>query len=141
MNWIWHGLAAAVALAFADVLIKAASGKVPNSLGMLLYAAPPFLCGLVWTLVDRGRGVSFAAAPSGMAAAVGVGVMFAVVTFCMYAAFGAGAPVSLASPLIRLGGLLVASVIGILIWSEPANLRYAAGVVLVCAGIFLMVGR
>lgn len=141
MNWIWYGLAAAGALGCADLLIKHASGKLPNSLGMLLYALPPFLCGVVWTLMDRSKGVSFATAPGVMVAGLGVGLMFAIVTFGMYAAFSAGAPVSVASPLIRLGGLLLASVVGVLIWREAADLRYALGVLLVCAGLFLIVSR
>jgi drug/metabolite transporter (DMT)-like permease len=68
-------------------------------------------------------------------------VMFATVTFCMYAAFRAGAPISLASPVIRLGGLLVASLAGVVLWKEPLTLRYVMGLMLVFAGIFLILKR
>jgi drug/metabolite transporter (DMT)-like permease len=140
MHWTYYALFAALALAVADVLIKVAAGKVPDSLGMLLYGAVPFLIGAVWHLPQQARSVaSFSTV--GIAAALGVGVMFSMVTFCMYAAFRAGAPISLASPLIRLGGLVVASVAGLLLWREPITARYVIGLFLVAGGIYLMLTR
>lgn len=134
-------MAAAVALAAADLLIKAAAGKLPNSLGMLLYGSVPFAAGLVWWLIDRKNVAMSATTTKGVIFATGVGVMFATVTFCMYAAFRAGAPISLASPVIRLGGLVVASIAGLVLWKEPLTVRYAMGLTLIFAGIFLMLKR
>jgi drug/metabolite transporter (DMT)-like permease len=61
------------------------------------------------------------------------------VTIALYGAFKAGAPISVASPLIRLAGLLVASVVGVLFWKEGISLRYVIGMALSVAGIFLIV--
>lgn len=141
MHWTYYALAAAIALAAADLLVKAAAGKLPDSLGMLLYGITPFLTGVIWVFIDRNRFTVSSGKSSAIFYAIGVGVMFTLVTFCMYAAFWSGAPISLASPLIRLGGLLVASVAGIFFWHEPFTMRYALGVVLACAGLFLMVTR
>jgi drug/metabolite transporter (DMT)-like permease len=127
-------------LAAADVLVKAAAGRLPNSLGMLLYGSVPFAAGMVWWLIDR-KNVATAVTTKGVMFATGVGVMFATVTFCMYAAFRAGAPISLASPVIRLGGLVVASIAGLVLWKEPLTARYAMGLALVFSGIFLMLKR
>ena len=141
MTWMMYALAAALALAAADVLVKAAAGKLPNSLGMLLYGSVPFLAGLIWWLIDRKNVADSAITTKGVVFATGVGVMFATVTFCMYAAFRAGAPISLASPVIRLGGLVVASIAGLMLWKEPLTGRYAIGLALVFSGIFLMLKR
>ena len=141
MNWMMYAVGAAVALAAADVLVKAAAGRLPSSLGMLLYGSVPFAAGMVWWLIDRKDVVAGAITTKGVVFATGVGVMFATVTFCMYAAFRSGAPISLASPVIRLGGLLVASVAGVVLWKEPLTLRYGMGLTLVFAGIFLMLKR
>ena len=141
MSWMMYAVGAALALAAADVLVKAAAGRLPNSLGMLLYGSIPFAAGLIWWLMDRRNVEASAITTKGVVFATGVGVMFATVTFCMYAAFRAGAPISLASPVIRLGGLLVASVAGVVLWKEPLTLRYAMGLMLVFVGIFLMLKR
>lgn len=139
MNWVIYGIIAAVALAAADVLVKVAAGKLPSSLGMLLYGVVPFLAGLIWFIVDlREKGMPKVPGSS-VAAGLGVGVTFALVTFALYAAFEKGAPISVASPLIRLGGLLLASAVGIMIWKEPLALRYVMGMVLACSGIYLIV--
>jgi drug/metabolite transporter (DMT)-like permease len=141
VNWIHYALAAALALAVADVLVKFAAGKLPDSLGMLLYGIVPFAAGLAWVIAERDRWKEVTPYGPAVAGALGVGVMFTTVTYCMYAAFRGGAPISLASPLIRLGGLIVASLAGLLFWKEPLTIRYALGVLLVCSGMYLMVGR
>ena len=101
----------------------------------------PFAAGVIWWVSDRKNVAAGAITTKGVVFATGVGVMFATVTFCMYAAFRAGAPISLASPVIRLGGLLVASVAGVVLWKEPLTGRYVMGLALVFSGIFLMLKR
>ena len=141
MTWMVYVVGAALALAAADVLVKAATGKVPSSLGMLLYGLIPFAAGVIWWLIDRRNVEAAAITTKGVVFGLGVGVMFAVVTFCMYAAFQQGAPISTASPIIRLGGLVVASIAGLVLWKEPVTARYIAGLAMVCLGIYLMLAR
>jgi uncharacterized membrane protein len=56
MSWMFYATAAAAALAAADVFVKMAAGKLPNSLGTLIYGAVAFGVGLTWFLADRARG-------------------------------------------------------------------------------------
>jgi drug/metabolite transporter (DMT)-like permease len=141
MTWMIYVMGAGLALAAADVLVKAAAGKVPNSLGMLLYGSMPFAAGVVWCLIDRKNVAAATITTKGVVLGLGVGVMFATVTFCMYAAFRAGAPISIASPVIRLGGLVVASIAGLVFWKEPMTMRYVVGMAMVCFGIYFMLAR
>ena len=141
MMWMIYVISAALALAAADVFLKAATGKIPNSLGMLLYGSVPFAAGVVWWLIDRRNVNAAAITTKGVILGLSVGVMFATVTFCMYAAFQRGAPITIASPVIRLGGLVVASIVGVALWREPATLRYFAGMLMIFLGIYLMLTR
>ena len=141
MGWIVYASAAAIAMAAADVFIKLAAGKVSNSLGVLIYGSCTFSMGLAWVLWQRINGVSLHGQTSGLLAAIGVGISFALVTVALYVTFEAGAPISLVSPSIRLGGLLVASLVGFLLWHEPLTLRYIVGIVLACSGIYLIITR
>jgi len=141
MNWMVHVVIAAIALAAADVFVRLSSGKVPNSLGVLLYGVVTFSVGLTWFLMDRASGAPLRATPGGIASAIAVGASFSVVVVALYAAFSAGAPLSVASPVVRLGGLLVAAVCGLLIWKEPLTFRYALGVVLSTVGVYLIATR
>jgi len=141
MNWIVYALGTALALGLADLSVKLASGKISNSLALLLYGSCTFLAGLGWVLWQRWHGVQQYAQPTGFLAAVGVGVAFSIVTLGLYVTFGAGAPISLASPLIRLAGVLVASLVGIAWLREPLSARYLLGFALVTLGVYLIITR
>ena len=141
MNWIVFAMGAAVAMAAADFLIKLASGKLSNSLAVMLYGAGAFVVGLVWVIWQRLSGIELSAQPAGVAAAVAVGLSFSMVTLGLYASFGAGAPISSASPVVRLGGLVLASLAGLILLKEPLSFRYVAGMLLAGSGIYLIVSR
>lgn len=141
VNWVIYASGAALALAVADVMVKLAAGRIPNSLALLLYGTVPFVTGAMWFLVDRSKGTQFAIYQPAIVYGIGVGVTYTLVTICLYVAFQAGAPISLASPLVRLGGLVVASAVGVLLWKEPLTARYLLGLVLACAGLYLMMTR
>ena len=57
MSWMFYAAVAALSLAAADVFLKMAAGKVPNSLGTLIYGTVAFGVGLTWFVIDRARGV------------------------------------------------------------------------------------
>ena len=141
MSWIVYAVATAFALAAADFLVKLAAGKLSSSLAMLLYGICTFLIGLSWVLWQRAHGVSQHAQPAGILAAIGVGIAFSFVTLGLYATFEAGAPISVASPIIRLGGLLLVSLVGLTLLQEPLTWRYAMGMLLACGGIYLIITR
>ncbi|OGP55056.1 MAG: hypothetical protein A2Y65_04215 [Deltaproteobacteria bacterium RBG_13_52_11] len=141
MGWIGYAIGTAVALAAADFFIKVAAGKLSNSLALLLYGSCTFSLGLGWVLLDKLQGVSIHAQAPGVLAATGVGVAFSVVTVGLYITFGAGAPITLASPLVRLGGLLIVSLAGFLLLHEPLTWRYAVGMVLAVSGLYLIITR
>jgi len=141
MSWILYAAIAAAALAAADVCVKLAAGKLPNSVGTLIYGTVAFAVGLTWFLADQARGGVGRSSSAGVAYALGVGVAFSAVTVALYGAFRAGAPLSVTSPLVRLTGLVVASLCGILIWKEPVTPRYILGICLSVAGVYLIVTR
>jgi drug/metabolite transporter (DMT)-like permease len=141
MSWLPYAVATAFALATADFLIKLAAGKLSNSLALLPYGICTFLVGLSWVVWQRVQGVPQYAQPAGILAALGVGVVFSFVTLGLYATFGAGAPISLASPAIRLGGLALVSLVGLAFLHEPFTWRYLIGMLMACGGIYLIITR
>lgn len=141
MGWILYAIGSAVALAAADFCIKMASGKLSNSLGLLIYGSCTFVAGLSWVVLDKTRGLSLQAQTAGILFATGVGVSFSLVTVGLYLTFGAGAPISLASPFIRVGGLVVASIAGLTLLNEPLTLRYTIGMILAVCGVYLIITR
>jgi len=140
-SWIPYALMTLFALATADIAVKLASNKISNSLGMLIYGSCVFVISSVWVLYQYFSGHQFYAQRQGIVAAVVVGIAFCTVTIGLYLTFAAGAPISQASPAIRLGGLIIAAAIGLLAFREPFNLQYAVGMVLAITGVALIVTR
>jgi transporter family protein len=141
MKWFVFASVAIVSVASADFFIKLAAGKLSNSIAMFIYGVCTFIFGSGWVLWQRTNGILQFAQPGGIWAAIGVGIAFSAATLSIYATFGAGAPISLASPAIRLGALLLASIIGLTVFSEPLTWRYAIGMFLAITGIYLIITR
>lgn len=140
-NWIVYAVATVIALATADIAVKLAANRISNSLGMLIYGSSVFLISSLWVLYQYFTGHEFYAERQGIIAATVVGIAFCSVTIGLYVTFAAGAPVSQASPMIRVGGLIIAALVGLLAFREPFNLQYAIGVVLAVSGVLLIVTR
>jgi drug/metabolite transporter (DMT)-like permease len=141
MNWVLFGLISAMLMASGDFFLKIASGKVSNSVGVLLYGTCTFLTGLIWTLVQKSQGKPLFAQPVGVAAGLATGVSFGLATVALYGAFSRGAPVSVGSPFIRLGSLLVASLLGLTLLREPLTWRWVLGLAFAITGVYLIVTR
>ena len=139
--WIIYASVTAVFLAAADCFIKLAAGRISSSLGLLVYGGCTFATGLVWVFSQRLQNVPLSLDLLGFFYALGVGVSFSAVTIGLYATFTAGAPISLASPLVRLGGLVVASAVGFVLFREELTVRYIAGMLFVFLGLYLILTR
>ena len=140
MRWIPFAAVCAIFLACADFFVKLASNRISSSMGALIYGGTTFLTALAWVLYQRATGQSFVVTPLGFGYAVVVGLAFSAVTFLLYVTF-ARANVSIASPTIRITGILLASLLGILVLREAFTWRYALGVLLALAGVTLIILR
>jgi uncharacterized membrane protein len=138
MHWFIFAAITAVALAAADVFSKLAADRISIALGVFIYGCCTFTVSLVWFLWQSYNGVPLMIKPGGILSAVGVGLSFTTVTFGLYATFRAGVPISIGSPAIRVTGLLLASMVGILLLNEPITIRKAGGILLAAVGIFLI---
>ncbi len=141
MDWIIYALASTVGMAAADFCMKLAAGRVTNSLGLWLYGCTTFTIGLGWVLWQRVHSVPQHAQMNGIFSAVGVGISFSFVVIAFYVMFAKGAPISVVTPVVRLGGLLIASAAGIVLLREPLTFRYVVGMVLACMGVYLIITR
>ena len=55
--------------------------------------------------------------------------------------FARGKNLSIGSPLVRVGTVLFASILGILLLKESINVKYAVGFLLSLLGLFLIVTK
>jgi drug/metabolite transporter (DMT)-like permease len=140
MRWIPYALLCSIFLASADFFVKLASDKISSSMGMLVYGATTFTVGLTWVGYLKVTKQPLLITQQGLLYSLAVGIAFSVVTLLLYLTF-ARISVSIGSPTIRVMGILIASMFGILLLHEPFTWRYLLGLILTVAGVALIVFR
>lgn len=140
MRWFPYALLCSIFLASADFFVKLASDKIASSMGMLIFGAITFTVGLTWVSYLRLTKQPLLITQPGLLYAIAVGVAFSSVTILLYLTF-ARVNVSLGSPTIRVTGILLASMLGILLLHEPFTWRYLIGLIMTVVGVALIVFR
>ena len=107
---------------------------------MFVYGATTFLVGLLWVIYLKLTRQPLLITLPGLLYAIAVGLSFSFVTILLYLTF-VHVSVSLGSPTIRLTGIVMASLLGILLLGEPFTWRYALGVLLAISGVALIIFR
>lgn len=105
-----------------------------------MYGATTFAVGLTWVSYLKITGQPILITQSGLLYSIAVGFAFSGVTIFLYITL-AHISVSLGSPTIRILGIMIASLLGILFLHEPFTWRYVLGVILTIAGVTLIVLR
>ena len=140
MRWLPYALVCSIFLASADFFVKLASNKISSSMGMLIYGATNFTVGLTWVGYLKVTKQPLLITQQGLLYSLAVGIAFSVVTLLLYLTFSR-ISVSIGSPTIRVMGILIASMFGILLLHEPFTWRYLLGLTLTVAGVALIVFR
>lgn len=140
MHWFPYALVCSIFLASADFFVKLASNRISSSMGMLIYGATTFTVGLIWVGFLKLTKQPLLVTQAGLLYSIAVGVAFSGVTILLYLTL-ARTSVSVGSPAIRLMGILIASMFGILLLQEPFTWRYLIGLIMTIAGVALIVFR
>jgi bacterial/archaeal transporter family protein len=139
-RWLPFALLCSIFLATADFFVKLASSKISASMGMFIYGATTFAFGLAWVGYLKITGQPLLVTRTGLLYSFAVGLAFSLVTMLLYITF-ARISVSIGSPTIRVTGILLASLLGLLVLREPVTWRYILGLILTIAGVTLIVLR
>jgi len=133
-------IAGMITLGFADFATKQASGRISPALGTLIYAATAMMPALAWTVWTRTH-TSLVVTRTGVLWAMATGLAFGGFAGLLFFLFSHGVNLSLGTPVIRLGGIAFAAMLGIVVLREPFNLQSLAGFVLAALGILLIAMR
>ena len=129
-----------VTLGFADFATKQTSGRISPALGTLIYAASAIVPALIWTIWARAH-APLLVTRVGIMWAVLTGLAFGVFAGILFFLFSKGVNLSVGTPVIRLGGIAFAAVLGIIVLREGFSLQSLAGFVLAGLGILLIAMR
>ena len=133
-------IAGMLALGFADFATKQTSGRITPALGTLIYAASAMIPALIWTLWSRAHAPLLFTRVGGMWSVL-TGLAFGIFAGIFFFLFSHGVNLSVGTPIIRLGGISFAAVLGIVVLREGFSFQSLAGFVLAALDILLIALR
>jgi uncharacterized membrane protein len=128
------------ALGFADMAIKQTAGKITPALGTLVYAAVAIVPPLLWLLWTRMH-ETVLVTREGLVWAGLTGLAFGIFTGLLFLLFSQGVDLSIGTPVVRMGGIAIAALLGLIVFREGWNTQYLIGFGLAAAGIFMIATR
>lgn len=137
-NWLPLALLTALCLAFYNFFIKVAAQHVPPAVGAVVLQLVAAALGAAWLvkLKLQGQPLAVSGRGLGLAALAGLGVGLAeILTFVV---FRRGVPVSVGTPVIVGGSVLLTALLGLVVLREALSWSQAGGLLLVVAGIALL---
>ena len=125
---------AMVLLALADFSIRQSAGRITPSLGAFIYSVSALIFLGGWVLWTRSRDTLEISAV-GLGWSIGTGLLFGAFTGVLFLLFSSGASLSVTVPVVRLGGVAIASALGLIVLGEHISLQYVIGVAVTAIGI------
>lgn len=140
MNWITFAILTVIFYALFDFFMKLSSTRIHAGLGGFIINAVSAVVLLIFIAIVRLRGEAMGTIKSGgILYSVLAGIVIGLATIFFLKMFSTGVNLSIGIPLVRIGIVLLASLIGIFILKEGFTTRYVLGFILALAGLYLLI--
>lgn len=137
-SWLPLALLTALCLALYNFFIKLASGQLAVAVGAVALQLVAAALGAAWLvrLKLQGQPITLSRSGLGLAALAGLGVGLAeILTFVV---FQRGVPVSVGTPIIVGGSVLLTAGLGLVVLRESLSLAQLSGLLCIVVGIALL---
>ena len=142
MTWLIFAFLSAFFLSLTDLFTKLSSDKINNIFGSLIINLAATITMIVALLIIKSKGEDvFSFKTNGIIYSVLAGIVVAIATIFVLKMFSGGVNLSTAVPVVRIGIIIIGSLIGIILLKESISLRYIAGFLISLVGLYLLVGK
>lgn len=139
MNWLTFALTTIVFYSLFDFFVKLTAGKIHDGLGVFLMNFVSTIVLLAYLVISKMRGEDiFLTKPGGVFYSIIAGVSISLAGIFFLKMFATGTNLSVGVPLVRIGIVLMASLLGVFVLKEGVNLKYIFGFLLSCLGLYLL---
>lgn len=136
MNWVVYSLIAITFMGSSDFFRKLASSSKNAAAANLYFQCAAALLSIIIFVVTTDRSVALK--PLYIFYAVIGGALISLFTVFSFKALANGPGVSTVMPILRIGGVSLAAVLGILILREKLSMQTALGFLFAITGIYLL---
>lgn len=138
MSWIWLGLVNIVFLSLYNYLTKLVSKDLLASVRLTVFFCVGLVIAAVWLAYDvfiRKQAVTM---PSNLVLIILMSISFVIGMSALQEMLIRGAPLSSGILFVRIGNILLAMIIGVLILKEGLSLQLILGALLSISGLVIL---
>lgn len=139
MHWYYLATVAMIGTTLFSLFIKLNGDKISPLLGTLVMqlAGLITLLSILFIHILINKPVLFYTM-HGLIYSILAGISIAITNLCIFYIFYSHAPLSIATPLMRIGGMLMVVLLGLYIFNEKLNLEKSIGIFLSIIAIYLL---
>lgn len=142
MGWLGFAFLTIIFYAIFDFFLKLSSERIHGGLGGFLINFTAAIVLLVFIAIAKIKGEQIPLPRSGgVLYSLLAGLAIGMATIFFMKMFAVGVNLSIGIPLVRIGIVLLASLIGVFILKEDITLKYVAGFILALVGLYLLIAR
>lgn len=139
MNWLGFAILTAIFYSLFDFFVKLTSDKMHPLLGGFIINFVSAVILLVLVIVAKFNGDKvFAIKPNGIFYSVLAGIAIGLVTVTFFKMFATGTNLSTGSLIVRVGTVVLATILGVVLLKESVNLKYILGFLVSMVGLYLV---
>ena len=133
--WVLYALGASAAIAASDLFRKLGSNLNDPFLNNLIFQIGSVSMAIsLWLLFSR----KFEPNTRGIAYALAGGMLVSIFTALFFKALANGPGISVVAPFVRVGGIVLVVIFGVLLFREKITWGMGAGIVLALSGVYLI---
>jgi uncharacterized membrane protein len=139
--WLIYVLLTIFSYAGLDFFIKRMAGKIDDLIGIIILSAVSVLPSLVILLLFKFSDKRYFITSNGVFWAILGGLALGIGTLSFLKLFDTGINLSLASPMVRIGILIVTTSLGLFVLRETVEIKEWIGLALASLGLLLLVWK
>lgn len=140
MSWIVFAIGTIICYSIFDYFLKLSSDKIHSGLGALVINIVSLVIPLLFVIYSYLQGQKvFEVKSGGYLYSVLAGLIIGLSSVLFIKMFSSGVNLSVGVPVVRVGIVVLGSLLGIILLKEGFNIKYLAGMMLSLVGLYLIV--
>lgn len=138
MSWVYYAVIAIAILGFSDLFRKLASHLADPFFSNLVFQGASFLTAVSMFLLFRGK---IEHNPRDISFAILGGVLISIFTMLSFKTLAVGPGVSTVMPVLRIGGIVLIVLLGMVFLKEQLSIQKTIGLALSLVGVYLLFSK
>jgi len=137
--WLIYALLTIISYSLFDLFLKKTSGKIDDYIATLLINTIAVVPPLLFFLFLKMSGKNMSVSREGVLFAIVSGLFVGLASIAFIKMFSSGGNLSIGSPIVRIGMVVLAAVFGVLILKETLSVRQIIGIIISVFGLSLLI--